>query len=214
MNILRQEVIDLERVADLLAVGVQRDPPVQRDHGLWHVTNLLEAAHLITKGRNLYPGRIDRPSGIMSLGRIWETAVDCFLQDYAEGLGGLYTPDVMYTDDGVCGSLDGVMVIPALDWMLVCESKLRFTLRDDISLDHFQQVRAYCHLADTNLACYVSGHISTTPPVVQALLRIVRFTPLSIAETWQGILNTKRYLESLGIGPASNNEEKEGSHGN
>jgi len=203
MIVLRREVIDLERVADLYEVGVPRGQPVQRDHSLWHVTSLLEAGHLITKGKDIYPAGVDRPSGIMSLGRIWETAVDCFLYDYVESLGGLFTPNVTYTVDGICGSLDGVMVIPALDWTLVCESKLRFTLNDDIPLSQLQQVRAYCHLAGTALVCFVSGHISTTPPVAQALLRIIRFTPLSILETWQGIQNTKRYLENLGISPTN-----------
>jgi len=74
-------------------------------------------------------------------------------------------------------------------------------LNMDIPLDHLRQVRAYCHLAGTTLVYYVSGHLSTAPPLAQAVLRVIRLTQESIEENWQGIVNTKKYLESLGIGP-------------
>lgn len=208
MQVVHQEVISLERVANLCDLYIPRDePPAVRDGSLWHVTSLLRSGHSITKGRDLYADSMEVESGIMSMGRIWESAVDRYMYDFAGGLGGLYVPDVTYTEDDICGSLDGVLVHPALNETLVCESKLRFTLREDIPLNHVQQVRAYCHLAGTNLACYVSGHITTTPPLVRALLRILKFTPLSVSETWQGLLNTKRYLVSQGQGPGREEQD-------
>jgi len=205
VELLYQKSIDLEHVADLCEIGIQREQPEPRNHSAWHVTNLLEASRLITKGKPCYPGGVEAPSGIMSLGRIWETVMDCCLDDYARKLGGGFIPNVIYVKDDISGSLDGVLVMP-MEWfssLLVVECKLRFTLNIDIPLNHLRQIRAYCHLADTDTVCYVSGHISTTPPMVQALLRIIRFTQLSIEETWEGIVNTKKYLESLGLGPAN-----------
>jgi len=203
MELLYQKSIDLERVAGLCELGIEREKPEPRDHSAWHVTNLLEASRLIVKGKPCYPEGKEAPSGIMSLGRIWETAMDCYLANYAEDLGGSFVPDIVYEKDDISGSLDGVMVV-APDIVLnsmVVEDKLRFTLNLEIPMNHLRQIRAYCHLADTDTVCYVSGHISTTPPMAQALLRVIRFTQLSIEETWEGILNTKKYLESLGIGP-------------
>lgn len=201
MQVIHQELVNLERVADLCALGIPRESPATRDGTLWHVTSLLRAGHSIVKGKDQYADSVEEESGIMSMGRIWETVVDCYMYDLAGRLGGLYVPDVTYTEDDICGSLDGVLAHPAFSEAIVCESKLRFTLREDIPLDHLQQIRAYCHLAGTDLAYYISGHISTTPPFMRALLRILKFTPLSVSETWQGILNTKRYLEGLGISP-------------
>jgi len=203
MELLYQKSINLEQVADLCELGVQREKPEPRDHSAWHVTNLLEASRLITKGNPCYPeGGGEAPSGIMSLGRIWETVMDCYLEDYARrNMGGEFLPDVMLEADGICGSLDG-LIFGAEEGM-VAECKLRFTLSLEIPLNHLRQIRAYCHLADTDTVCYVSGHISTTPPMAQALLRVIRFTQLSIEETWEGIVNTKKYLESLGLGPTN-----------
>jgi len=200
MELLYQKSIDLERVADLCEPGIEREKPEPRDHSAWHVTNLLEASRLITKGKPCYPEGKEAPSGIMSLGRIWETAVDCYLADHVRReMGGEFMPDVLLEKDDICGSLDGMIF--GTEEGMVAECKLRFTLNLEIPMNHLRQIRAYCHLADTDTVCYVSGHISTTPPMAQALLRVIRFTQLSIEETWQGILNTKKYLEGLGIGP-------------
>ena len=65
---------------------------------------------------------------------------------------------------------------------------------------HLQQVRAYCYLANTDLVCYVSGHITSRPPDVKAQLRILRLTKQSVNETWQMLVSTKEYLEKNGCG--------------
>ena len=202
MEILHNEPIDLELVADLCAVGIKRKPPAPRNHQAWHVTNLLKSGQLIAKGNIQYHEFEGRPSGIMSLGRIWESAVDCYLQYYTAQRGGFYTPDVESAKDGVIASLDGIMWLPDLGW-LVCESKLRFGLNGEIPLDHLQQVRAYCHLAGTDLVCYVSGHLSSAPPTAQATMRIIRLTKQSIEECWRGIVNTKEYLVKCGCSPTT-----------
>ena len=202
MEIIYQASVDMERVADLCEIGIQRDPLETRDLSLWHVTSLLNASNSIVKGKPEYfsGGPASMPS-IAAMGRIWETAVDCYMQDFATNLEGVFVPDVTYMEDDVCGSLDGVLGIPKWETPTVHECKLRFTLKQEIPLDHLRQMRAYCHLAGTTRACYVSGHISSAPPLVQTTLRLIAFTQLSIDETWQGIMNTKKYLESLGIGP-------------
>jgi len=201
VEILLTEQIDLEQVAGLCAVGVKRKPPTPRDFSKFHVTNLLESARLISRGDVRYHEYEGHPKGIMSLGRIWETSMDCYLIDYATQKGGVYIPDVEQEQDGIIASLDGIMILPDLGVMVV-ETKLRFTLRDEILLKHLQQVRAYCHLAGTDLVCYVSGHLTSAPPTAQALLRIFRLTKLSIKETWEGLVNTKEYLTSRGLGPS------------
>lgn len=201
MEIIHRETINLEQVADLCELGITRFTPEPRDHSLWHISNLLISAHRITKGKVEYYENDDLPSGLMSMGRIWETVVDCYMTDYAKRHDGVFVPDVVYEMDGIAGSLDGLMMLSTVDLPIVCETKWRFSISEDIPLDHLQQIRAYCHLAETRLACYVSGHVSTTPPIVQAFLRLIKFEPMSIAETWQGLLNTKRYLKSLGLGP-------------
>ena len=201
MEILLGEPVDLELVADLLQAGIKRQSPATpRDNSIWHVTNLLRSGQLIAKGDTRYWEGDGAPSGIMSWGRIWESAVDCYLQDYATKHNGFYQSDVENIKDDVIASLDGIMFLSNLGWM-VCETKLRFTLNNEILLDHLQQVRAYCHLANTDLVCYVSGHISSTPPTARASMRIVKLTKQSIEECWQGILNTKTYLEKCGCFP-------------
>jgi len=138
---------------------------------------------------------------IAALGRIWETAMDNYMADYAKReLGGYFQPDVVLDEDDICGSLDG-MLFDAEDGM-VYECKLRFTLNQEIPLDHLRQIRAYCHLAGMDTVCYVSGHLSSAPPLIQATMRWLRLTEASIEENWRGILNTKRYLESQGISPS------------
>ena len=197
------EFINLELVANLCAIGVKRKPPTPRNLSVWHVTNLLRSAQLIAKGDTRYWEGDDTPSGIMSWGRIWESAVDCYLQNYAVQRDRVYLPDIELEKNDVFGSLDGLMCLPDLGWM-VCETKLRFTLNDEIPLDHLQQMRAYCHLASTNEVCYVSGHLSSAPPTAKAAMRIIRFTGQSIGECWQGIVNTKEYLIKQGCGPKRN----------
>jgi len=200
LEILLDEPIDLEWVADLCAIGMKRKPPTPRDYRMWHVSNLLQSGHLIAKGDVRYHEYEGEVKGIMSWGRIWEAAVDCYLTNYAVNLGGFYASDVESIKDDVLGSLDGVMWLPELGW-IACETKLRFTLNGDIPLSHLQQIRAYCHLAETDLVCYVSGHLSSRPPTAQARMRVMRFAEQSIQETWQGILSTKEYLINQGCGP-------------
>jgi len=200
LEILLDEPIDLERVADLCAIGIKRKPPEPRNYQAWHVSNLLQSARLIAKGDTRYHEYEGEVKGIMSWGRIWETSIDCYLAGYAVNLGGFYQPDVESSKDDVIASLDGVMWLPGWGW-LVCETKLRFTLNREIPLTHLQQIRAYCHLAETDLVCYVSGHLSSRPPTAEASMRIIRLTEQSIQETWQGILNTKEYLFQQGCCP-------------
>ena len=205
MEILYQKSIDLERVADLCEMGIQRDPPQPRSIALWHVSSLLKAGKSIVKGKVEYSdsGPASMPS-IAALGRIWETTMDCYMYDYAKELGGYFQPDVVLDEDGICGSLDGLL-LGAEDGM-VYECKLRFTLNREIPLDHLRQIRAYCHLAGVDTVCYVSGHLSSAPPMIQATMRWLRLTKASIEENWQGIVNTKKYLESQGISPMGSDE--------
>ena len=203
MDVLLTETIDLERVADLCAVGLKRKPPTPRDYSKWHVSNLLQSANKIARGEIVYHEYEGHPLGIMSLGRIWESALDCYLADYAVSRGGVYIPDVEQEQDDVLGSLDGLMWLPELGWM-VCETKLRFTLNGEIPLSHLQQVRTYCYLAKTDLVCYVSGHLSSRPPTARAEMRIIRLTQQSIEETWGMIVNTRDYLLGQGCCPARN----------
>ncbi len=205
MEVLLSEPIDLELVADLCARGIKRGPPIPRNYQAWHVTNLLESGRLIAKGDTCYYEFEGRPSGIMSLGRVWEAAVDRYLAYYAAQRGGFYVPDVGYVEDSIVASLDGIMYLPDLGW-LVCESKLRFTLNEEIPLAHLQQVRAYCYAVDTDLVCYVSGHLSSTPPTARAAMRIIRLTKQSIEECWQGIVNTRDYLAKCGCSPTGEGE--------
>jgi len=200
MEILLDEPINLEQVADLCAIGMKREPPTPRDYSRWHISNLLQSGHLIAKGDIRYHEYEGEILGIMSWGRIWETSMDCYLTHYAVNLGGFYTPDVESIKDDILGSLDGMMWLPDLGWM-VCETKLRFTLNGEIPLSHLQQIRAYCHLAETDIVCYVSGHITSRPPTAEAWMRIMRLTEQSIQETWQGIVNTKGCLIGQGCCP-------------
>jgi len=179
---------------------MKRKPPTPRDYEKWHVSNLLQSGRLIAKGDIRYHEFEGEPYGIMSMGRIFESAIDCYLTHYAVNLGGFCTPDVESIKDDILGSLDGVMWLPDRGW-LVCETKLRFTLNGEIPSSHLQQVRAYCYLAETDLVCYVSGHIISKPPTAQARMRIIRLTERSIQETWQGIVNTRNYLQGQGCCP-------------
>lgn len=200
MEILQTEDIDLEMVADLCAVGVKRKPPAPRDRLSWHVTNLIESAYLISKGENRYWEGDGVVSGIMSMGRIWESAVDCYMAGYASCRAGVYVPDIVSSKDEIAGSLDGLAVLPSVG-VVVCETKLRFTLNGDIPTKHVQQMRAYCHLADTNLVLYLSGHLSSKPPTAKATMRLIRFTTQSIQENWEMLVNTKKYLIKCGCAP-------------
>ena len=200
MEILLDEPINLEQVADLCAIGMKRKPPTPRNYSCWHVSNLLQSGHLIAKGDVRYHEFEGEPNGLMSFGRLWEGCIDHYLTHYAVNLGGFFTPDIESIKDDILGSLDGLMWLPDLGWM-VCETKLRFTLNGEIPLSHLQQVRAYCRLAETDLVCYVSGHITSRPPTAQARMRIIRLTEQSIQECWQGIVRTKNYLIGQGCCP-------------
>ena len=208
MEILLDEPINLEQVVYLCAIGMKRKPPTPRNFQTWHVSNLLQAGHSIAKGDVRYPEYEGEIKGIMSFGSLWELMVDHFLTHYGANLGGLYVPDVESVKDGVLGSLDGLLWLPsgvpvpcpASGWM-VCETKLRFSLNSEIPLSHLQQVRAYCHLAETDTVCYISGHIISNPPTAQARMRIIRFAEQSIQETWQGIIRTKEFLAGQGCCP-------------
>ncbi len=211
MQIIHQESVDLELVADLLACGGVHKSPILRDKSRFHVTNLIESAKSITQGDVSYREFQGPIPGIMSFGRIWETAVDHYLLDYSTKYGGVYSPDVEREQDDIIASLDGIMLLPSLGldyhgW-LVCETKLRFSVSDEIPMKHLQQVRAYCYLANTDLVCYVSGHIGARPPVVQAQLRVIRFTRQSINETWEMLVKTKDYLVVNGKVPWISRDE-------
>ena len=200
MEILHTEPIDIEHIADLCAVGIVRPAPSPRDHTRFHVTQLLDSAHLITKGDVRYSTFVGPVKGIMSLGSLWEIMVDCYLSDFATQKGGTYLPDVEQESDGIIASLDGILHLPDYG-LMVAETKLRFTQNKDIPLKHIQQMRAYCYLLRTDTVCYTSGHVSSNPPEMTGMLRIIRFTKSSIAECWQGIINTREYLLSQGILP-------------
>ena len=200
MDILLDKAINLEEIAYLCQVGIKRKLLTGRDGNKWHVTSLLHAGRNIARGDVSYSDGVAQVTGIMSLGTIWQTVVDCYLTHYAVNLGGFYTPDVESVKDDILGSLDGIMWLPDMGWM-VCETKLRFTLNSEIPLSHLQQVRAYCHLAETDLVCYVSGHITSRPPEAQARMRIFRLTDRSIQECWQGLITTKEFLIGKGCCP-------------
>jgi len=205
VEIIHQETVDLERVADLCAVGIKHSPPTPRNFQKWHITNLIASAKLITQGDVRYSGDNEVLPSIRALGylgRIWETAIDCYLTDWAVNRGGVYLPDTELEEEGIIASLDGLAFLPDLGSMIT-ETKLRFSIKDEIPMSHLQQVRAYCHLARVDQVCYVSGHISTAPPTAKAQLRILKLTERSIQETWEMIINTKKYLEGLGITPSS-----------
>lgn len=192
MQILLNEPINLEDVADLLDSGGPRDK------SSWHVSNLLESAELIVKGQNQYHEYEGAPNGRMSMGRIWENVVDGYLARFARQGDGWYLPNQVYTHEGVVASLDGVMFMPA--WgLMVAETKLRFSKSTDIPFRHQQQIRAYCHMVHTNRVIMTVLRIAM--PIVEADLRIIEYTQESIDENWQMIINTKNYLESKGIGP-------------
>jgi hypothetical protein len=202
MQVIHTESIDLEQVADLCAIGLKRKPPTPRDLSKFHVTNLLESAKLITKGQTRYHEYEGHPVGIMSWGRIWESAVDCYLNHYATQHGGFYIPDIEQECDGIIASLDGLIMLPDLSsGLMVAETKLRFSMNTEIPLRHLQQVRAYCHLAQTVLVAYVSCHLSSTPPSAEATIQIVRLEQESIKETWDGLVQTKEYLINCGCLP-------------
>lgn len=197
LEIISTQGIDLECLADLVHTGMKRKPLAPRDLTKPHVTNLLKSAQLITKGDVRYHEFEGPALGIMSMGRIWESAVDCWLTQYAKDNGGFYVPDVEREQDGVIASLDGVLGInnPAVgDGLIVCETKLRFTKNGEIPPDHIQQMRAYCFVSATTLACYVRGHITSNPPLATATMTFIRFSQQSISDTWRVILATKDYL--------------------
>jgi hypothetical protein len=206
MDIIHREHIDLNRLDHLCAVGSPHPPLEDRDRSLWHVTNLLISGREIIKGECEYYEGDRRPrdvvtNGLMAMGNIWEALVDRYLDDYAHCLGGTYLSDLVYEKDGISGSLDGFMVLPGVAYPLICESKWRFTMSDDIPLDHQQQMGAYCYLADTPLVCYISGHVCSNPPMISGLMRFLRLPRPRIEEIWRSILNTKHFLESKGKGP-------------
>lgn len=210
MKIISDEPINVSYIADLAAIGMERKPPAPRDNSKYHVTSLLRAGKQIARGNTEYSDSRYIPDdtlAIMALGRIWETVIDCYLTDYAARQGGIYIPDVESVTDGVIASLDGLLWLPDVGWM-VSETKLRYSLRGEIPPDHIQQVRAYCHCAGTDTVCYVSGHISTTPPTVRARMCIFRLTEQSIEECWRGIINTRDILVREGISPDGGEQER------
>lgn len=210
MKILSKQTIDLEEVADLCAAGITRPPAKPRDHSCFHVSNLLESARLIAKGEVRYHEYEGEPKPIMSWGRIWEAAVDCYLLNWAKSQSGVYIPDVETNCQGIIASLDGLLhhLEDAKEWMVV-EIKLRFTQNGEIPLSHIQQMRAYCYTQNTDLVLYVVGHISSRPPEATATMTTIQFTRESIQETWEGILNTKHYLEEKGCLPLSQRVAKD-----
>ncbi|MDD3444584.1 MAG: DEAD/DEAH box helicase [Zavarzinia sp.] len=58
-------------------------------------------------------------------GLIWGTSVDCYLTHYVANLGGFYQPDVESIKDRIIASLDGIMWLPDLGWM-VCGTEFAY----------------------------------------------------------------------------------------
>ena len=203
VQILRNETIDLELLADLIAahgIDAPSVPPIPRDVSKFHVTNLIDSAKQITKGVNEYHEYQGAPKGIMSLGRIWESVADIYLQWWVGGRRGGFVSDVVVEGDGIIASLDGVVFLPELGPM-VQESKLRFTLNEEIPIRHQQQVKAYCHLARVTKVLFAILSLTSSPPVAHARLTMMEFDLQSIEENWEMILNTKKFLEGIGEGP-------------
>jgi len=194
--------IDLEEVADICD-----ENSLIRDNSRWHVSNLISSAYLISKG-DIHYHESDEPTGIMSLGRIWETAADSYLKHWANKRGGLYVPNWVDSLDDIVANLDGVMLLPDKP-MSVVEVKLRFTMNNEIPIRHLQQIRAYCKVLDTTKAIFMILNISSAPPMAKARLELLEFTQQQIDENWQMLINTKRYLESRGIRPMARKEKND-----
>ena len=202
MKLVHEEPIDLEAAADAFERRGPQPVPVPRDRSAWHVTNLLESANLIARGDVRYHTYEGAPKGIMSLGRIWEQVADAYLTDWAA----TYAPDIHVERDGIVASLDGALIPPGGGRIHVVESKLRFTLKEDVPDRHWQQVSAYCYMYGTLYACMPVCRIQTRPPVAVARLHFFELTEQETAETWAQLTATKRYLEQQGLGPRAGGE--------
>lgn len=202
--------INLEEAADIIA------GKTDRDYSKWHVTNLIESAYQISKGNTVYHEYEGEPKGIMSLGRIWEGVVDQYMVEYAASRNLEYIADVVTECSGIVASLDGMLLSDTE--AIVVETKLRFTLNQEIPLRHLQQTRVYCAVLmagkctlSVGKVMYPILRLTSTPPTAVAEMVTIQHSLPSIRETWDMIINTKTYLESLGIKPGAENIKLKGA---
>ncbi|MBW2622643.1 MAG: hypothetical protein JRD68_07035 [Deltaproteobacteria bacterium] len=210
MQVVHREPIDLEFLANLLeSTGIPAPlsledsvSPAPRDQSKFHVSNLIDSAQQIIKGINKYHKFQGSPKGIMSLGRIWESVADAYVRWWANKQGGGFNSNYVMEKDEIVASLDGIAFVPHIGPM-VQETKLRFSLKEDIPIRHLRQVKAYCHMVHSTKVLFTILNLSSAPPTVMARLELIEFSVVEIEENWEMIVNTKKFLESIGEGPTS-----------
>ena len=213
---------DIATIADVM------DPRRPRERG-WHVSALSEASQdIVRSAKPLNPmdywwagglnagGRADldeKVPGILDMGRVWEAVSIRALDAWACKRGMIVQkPDRGLCVDGVWMTIDGILQttaahdeIESMDHPLaVVECKLRFTQIDDVRSSKawekwMRQVKSYCYGLGVRTAWVVVGSVTSRPPSAKSKIEIVTFTETELAENWQLIMNTKEYLERIGI---------------
>lgn len=189
MQVLLEEALDLEKVADLVG------GPIVRDSQGWHVTDLIKAANRIAKGAK--EPDYSQLEGLAAMGRIWERVAHDTVRSWVEGIGGVFlaAPRPAPILDGITGTLDGIAATP--EWTAVVEDKLKFgrVANPCEETRWMMQVKAYCKLIYVRRALFPVLAILHSPPRAIAKLHLIEFSQEEIDENWAMLLNTKRYLE-------------------
>ena len=189
MDILFDETLDMEHVADLTSGAVIRDLSKP------HATDLIRAAKAMIHGNK--PDS-PAPEGIMAMGRIWEIAAQQVMDEYARENGGGFLYDVKMEKDGIICSLDGMLFLP--EWTAVVEMKLKFqkAAKPWDKPDWLLQTKGYCAASGCQRVVFPILNLLSNPPRAIATLTGIEYSQLEIDETWQMLLNTKAYLEKQG----------------
>lgn len=185
--------LPLETVADII------DPPQPRDKSVPHISDLISHARDPSETPEQKEAQlaIARESGIMALGRIWEYTARVLIARRAEMLGLRFVAQSLGTADGIVGSLDGLFYplagtgFPAPP--TVVEIKLRYAKPSDPLRNWrwMSQIKAYCHLYQTDSAYLLVLHVTSNPPHVWCQEHYLRFAQEEIDSNWAMILNAK-----------------------
>ena len=165
----------------------------------WHVSGLVRAGHQLAGGK-VYADT-EEDNGLAAMGRLWEHVVRDLLKrelDYH------FIPDVQDELDGIHANLDGLLYPLDGSPPLVQETKLKFSPIKPLT-DYWtdmHQVRAYCYMTHVNRALMIIGEITSKPPKVRMLHRMIEFTNQELVETWVMLNNVRDYLIKQGVQPS------------
>ena len=183
----------LEDIADLL------DPPLPRDESKPHVSTLVHRAAMLTGNgtRRTEEGFTQETLNTMALGRLWEYLVRPWVREEAVRRGYWFDAQVGVEEEGVIGSLDGMLYLPVggeVVPQVVVEVKSRHASPGD-PRDNWRwmaQCKAYCYMAGVTRVWIPALYLPRRGPHDAPFkLHEIEFEEHELVENWRMLMNMR-----------------------